>query len=434
MITLNLKKNVDAKILLRHPWITKNVFEKPSDSINPSEIVEVRDGQNQFISRGYVNPLSFFYYRAMTFDSKEKLEDKFEFLQTRLYDLFLQRFSLGYRNSFRLCFSENDFLPGLVIDRFVSEKNGNPFQVFVVQITTAGLNSFISDPLKLFKSMVDRLKKESIVDIEWTQTAIVIRNDIKIREKEGLAYGPPQILNNTMEFNLSEMPVVIDHWFLKSEMRIDSDLVGGQKTGFFLDQNYNLFRVAEIFSEYVKFFRLKRVRIMDVCCHLGQWSVYLGMVLKNLNVEADFVLVDISKDALGKAKKTMDRYGFNSECRAFDVMDDAFLIETQTYDLIIVDPPAFAKSKEHIPAAKSAYQKLNARAYKGIKKHGFVVSCSCSGAISLEDLKDSVNRAQIRSFRTSKIVAQGGHAPDHPHLLSFPEGFYLKMFMSQIVN
>ncbi len=434
MITLNLKKNVDAKILLRHPWITKNVFEKPSDSISPSEIVEVRDSQNQFVSRGYVNSLSFFYYRAMTFDSKEKLDDKFDFLQTRLCDLFLQRCSLGYKNSFRLCFSENDFLPGLVIDRFVSEKNGSPFQVFVVQITTAGLNSFISDPLKLFKSVVEKLKKELIIDIDWAHTAIVIRNDIKIREKEGLTYGPPQILNNSMEFNLSEMQIVIDHWFLKSEMRIDSDLVGGQKTGFFLDQNYNLFRVAEVFSEYVKFFKLKRVRIMDVCCHLGQWSVYLGMVLKKLNVEADFILVDISKDALSKANSTMHRYGFNSECRAVDVMDDAFSIEAHAYDLIIVDPPAFAKSKEHIQAAKSAYQKLNAKAYKGIKKHGFVVSCSCSGAVSLEDLKDSVNRAQIRSFRTSKIVAQGGHASDHPHLLSFPEGFYLKMFMSQVVN
>ena len=434
MITLNLKKNIEAKILLRHPWITKNSFEKPSDSIGPNETVEVRDGQNQFVSRGYVNPLSFFYYRAMTFDSKEKLEDKFEFLQARLCDLFLQKRSLGYRNSFRLCFSENDFLPGLVVDRFVSEKNNRLFQVFVIQITTSGLNSFMSDPLKLFKTVVDKLNKDALIEIEWVRTVLVLRNDIKIREKEGLTYGPPQVLNNSLDFNLADMPVVIDHWFLKAEMKINSDLVGGQKTGFFLDQNYNLFRVAEIFSEYVKFFKLKRVRIMDVCCHLGQWSVYLGMVLKALNVEVEFVLVDISKDSLNKAKMTMDQYGFSSECRAIDVMDDAFSIEANSYDLIIVDPPAFAKSKEHIPAAKSAYQKLNARAYKGIKKHGFVVSCSCSGAITLEDLKDSVNRAQIRSFRTSKVVAQGGHSPDHPHLLSFPEGFYLKMFMTQVVN
>ena len=130
----------------------------------------------------------------------------------------------------------------------------------------------------------------------------------------------------------------------------------------------------------------------------------------------------------------MTTYGFQAEARLIDVMEDSFSIESDSFDLIIVDPPAFAKSKEHIPAAKSAYQKLNAKAFKGVKKYGFVVSCSCSAAISLEDLKDSVNRAQIKSYRTAKVVAQGGHAADHPYLLSFPEGYYLKMLMSQILD
>lgn len=432
MITLNLKKNIDPKVLLRHPWITKTLFDKPSESVNPNEVIEVRDFNNQFVSRGYANALSFFYYRAVTFDSREKLDDKASFLNERLYELFVQRLSLGYKKSFRLCFSENDFLPGLIIDRFLSEKNNKPYQVFVVQITTAGINSYISDPLKAFKNLVERLFQEKLVQIPWEQTILVLRNDIKIREKEGLPFGPAQVLNNLDTIDLSVMPVLIDHWFLKSEMKIQSDLMGGQKTGFFLDQNYNLFRVAEVFSEYVKFFKPNRVRIMDICCHLGQWTAYLGLALKQMGVDAEFVLVDISKDALTNAKATMDGYGIKAECRQVDVMDDAFTIAEKDFDLIIVDPPAFAKSKEHIPAAKSAYQKLNLKAYKGIKKYGFVVSCSCSGAISLEDLKDSVNRAQIKAFRSSKIVALGGHAPDHPHLFGFPEGFYLKMMMAQV--
>ena len=434
MITLNVKKNIDPKVLLRHPWMTKALFDKPSESVNPNEIVEVRDAQNQFVSRGYANSLSLFYYRALTFDSREKLEDKFGFLSSRLYELFIQRLSLGYKKSFRLCFSENDFLPGLVIDRFLSEKNGKDYQVFVVQVTTAGINSYISDPLKIFKTLVEKMNQEKMIPIVWEQTILVLRNDIKIREKEGLPFGPAQILNNVDNLDLSVMPVSIDHWFLKSDMKIQSDLMGGQKTGFFLDQNYNLLRVAEVFTEYVKFFKPKKVRIMDICCHLGQWTAYLGLVLKQMGVEAEFVLVDISKDALANAKATMDGYGIQAQCQAIDVMDDKFTIDENAFDLIIVDPPAFAKRKEHIPAAKSAYQKLNLKAYKGIKKYGFVVSCSCSGAISLEDLKDSVNRAQIKAFRTSKIVAQGGHAPDHPHLFSFPEGFYLKMITAQVTS
>lgn len=434
MITLNLKKNIDPKVLLRHPWMTKNLFDKPSESVNPSEVIEVRDAHNQFVSRGYANPLSFFYYRAVTFDSRERLQDKSNFLIESLNELFIQRLSLGYKRSFRLCFSENDFLPGLIIDRFLSEKNNKSYQVFVVQITTAGINSYIADPLNTFKSLVERLYQEKKIDISWEQTILVLRNDIKIREKEGLPLGPAQVLNNIDQLDLSGMSVLIDHWFLKSEMKIQSDLLGGQKTGFFLDQNYNLFRVAEIFTEYVKFFKPKNLRIMDICCHLGQWTAYLGLVLKQMGVDAEFVLVDISKEALANAKATMDGYDIKAEFRQVDVMDEQFTISEKDFDLIIVDPPAFAKGKEHIPAAKTAYQKLNLKAYKGIKKYGFVVSCSCSGAISLEDLKDSVNRAQIKAFRSSKIVAQGGHAPDHPHLFGFPEGFYLKMMIAQVTT
>jgi 23S rRNA (cytosine1962-C5)-methyltransferase len=434
MITLNLKKNVDSKVLLRHPWIAKTLFDKPNESVNPSEVIEVRDAHNQFVSRGYANSLSFFYYRAMTFDSKEKLENKTEFIQDRLSELFIQRLSLGYRRSFRLCFSENDFLPGLIIDRFLTEDHEKSYQVFVVQVTTAGINSYLGDPLKIFKNVVDKLNQDKMIEIPWAQTILVLRNDIKIREKEGLPIGPAQILNNVNQVDLSSRPVFIDHWFLESEIKISADLMGGQKTGFFLDQNYNLLRVAEVFSEYVKFFKPQKVRIMDICCHLGQWSAYLGILLKQMGVEAEFHLVDISKEALAKAKETMDSYGIQAEYHVHDVMEDAFTIEDKAFDLIIVDPPAFAKSKDHIPAAKSAYQKLNLKAYRGIKKYGFVVSCSCSGAISLEDLKDSVNRAQIKAFRTSKIVAQGGHAADHPHLFSFPEGYYLKMITAQITS
>ncbi|MBL7544938.1 MAG: class I SAM-dependent rRNA methyltransferase [Bdellovibrionaceae bacterium] len=433
MITLNLKKNVDSKVLHHHPWIAKNLFDKPNESVNPGEIIEVRDAHNQFVSRGFANSLSFFYYRAVTFDSREKLENKLSFLQERLYDLFIQRLSLGYNRSFRLCFSENDSLPGLIVDRFLSEKNQQAYQVFVVQVTTAGINSYISDPLKVFKNLVDRLAQENRILIPWERSIVVMRNDIKIREKEGLPFGPPQVLNNEQKVDLSTMPILIDHQFLKSEIKMQADLMGGQKTGFFLDQNYNLLRVAEIFTEYVKFFKPQNVRIMDICCHLGQWSAYLGIILKQMGVKTELVLVDISQDALNKAKATMDSYGIHVECRMIDVLDEAFVIEDKSYDLIIVDPPAFAKSKDHVPAAKSAYQKLNLKAYKGIKKYGFVVSCSCSGAISLEDLKDSVNRAQIKAFRSGKIVAQGGHAADHPHLFSFPEGYYLKMITAQVI-
>lgn len=428
MITIKLKANREQKYRQNHPWGFLEDFEKIPDNISSSQVIEVRDSKNQFISRGYVNSKSQIFYRALSFDSRENLEAKQAFIEEKVYKCWRERKILGYEASCRICFSENDYLPGLIIDYFY----GNNSQVFVVQILTLGMHHFISDPMEMIKKVVQRSLGEGLSQISWENTGIVMRNDTKIREKEGLVVSVPQVLKSIAGVELKDFPIYLEHFYLKEKISLNANLADGQKTGFFLDQNYNLLRTAELFSQYVKFKKPQKVRILDICCHLGQWSLYFGMVLKKLNVDAEFVLLDVSQEAIEKSKANLDRYGIKHEAHVMDVLESEFNFDKKSFDLIIVDPPAFVKNKKSLPTGKHAYQKLNSKAIPLVKDEGLIVSCSCSGLLSFEEFKECIQKSFQKTFTKAKCVAQGGHAPDHPFLLSFPDGYYLKMLLHLI--
>lgn len=425
MITIKLKANKELKYKQNHPWGFLEDFEKVPDNISSSQIIEVRDSKNQFISRGYVNPKSQIFYRALSFDSRENLESRQQYIEDKVYKCWRERKVLGYESSCRVCFSENDFLPGLIIDYFQGEGS----QVFAIQILTMGMHHLISDPRELIKKVVEKSLAEKISTISWEKTAIVIRNDTKIREKEGLVVSVPQVLKEISDVDLKNYSIILEHFYLQQKLTLKANLADGQKTGFFLDQNYNLLRTAELFASYVKFKKPAKVRILDICCYLGQWSLYFGLLLKKLNIEAEFVLLDVSQEAIEKAKANLDFYGIKHEAIVMDVLEADFNFEKESFDLIIVDPPAFVKNKKSLPTGKHAYQKLNSKAIPLVKKEGLIVSCSCSGLLSFDEFKECVQKSFIKTFTRAKCVAQGGHAPDHPFLLSFPDGYYLKMLL-----
>ncbi|MCK6597291.1 MAG: methyltransferase domain-containing protein, partial [Bdellovibrionaceae bacterium] len=274
--------------------------------------------------------------------------------------------------------------------------------------------------------------------VDWENTAVVIRNDSKIREKEGLTVSVPVVLKKSPVINLEDCQILMTHFYLQEPFVMNANLEGGQKTGFFLDQNYNLQRTAEILTQAIKYKQscgipIGTVKILDICCYLGQWSLYFGLLLKKLGVSAEFVLLDVSEEAINKAKANLDRYDINYTSLIMDVVEQDFRFEENSFDLVIVDPPAFIKNKKSIPTGKHAYQKLNSKALPFIKNNGFMVSCSCSGLLSLNDFKECLQKTFSRNLVRAKCLAQGGHAPDHPFLVSFPEGYYLKMLL-HIVN
>lgn len=425
MITIKLKANKEFNYKQNHAWGYLEDFEKIPENISSSQIVEVRDSKNQFISRGYVNNKSQIFYRALTFNSREILEPKNQFLADRIYKCWRERKIFGYESSCRICFSENDYLPGLIIDYFKLEET----QVFTIQVLTLGIHYLFSDPLSLINKIVEKSLEQNISDISWEKTAIIIRNDAKIREKEGLVVSVPQVLKEVTGVNLKSCSIILDHFYLQDKFQLGANLVDGQKTGFFLDQNYNLQRTAELFGHYLKFKKLSKVKVLDICCYLGQWSVYFGLILKKLNIEAEFTIMDISPDAIAKAKSNLENYNIKYQAIEADVLEQGFDFPHKDFDLVIVDPPAFVKNKKSLPTGKHAYQKLNAKAIPLVKENGFLVSCSCSGLLTLEDFKECLQKAFSKTFTQAKCIAQGGHAPDHPFLLSFPEGYYLKMLL-----
>ncbi|MBN8535924.1 MAG: class I SAM-dependent rRNA methyltransferase [Deltaproteobacteria bacterium] len=425
MISLKLKANQEYRYKQYHPWGFIDDFEKIPDSISANQVIEVRDSKNQFISRGYANLKSQIFYRALTFDSREFIEAKQKFIEAKVFNCWKERKALGYQSSCRICFSENDYLPGLIIDYFqVSDS-----QVFTIQILTMGMNNLLTDMMGFVKEIVKLSLEHKISNISWEKTGIVVRNDSKIREKEGLMVTVPQVLKEVQGINLKDCQIILDHFFLEKKFSISTNLNEGQKTGFFLDQSYNLLRTAELFKNYLVFHKPEKIKVLDVCCYLGQWSVYMGLILKELNIEAEFVLLDISQDAINKAKTNLDRYGIKHSALIMDVLEKDFDFNKNEFDLIIVDPPAFVKNKKSLPTGKHAYQKLNSKVIPFLKERGLLVSCSCSGLLSMEDFRICLQKAFTKAYVKAKCVAQGGHAPDHPFLLSFPEGYYLKMLL-----
>lgn len=432
MITLKVKQKKEQELRLAYPWAAKEDFEKVPENQISQEIVEVTDAKGNFISRGYINKNSYIFYRALSFDSREQLQlsNVIEFLLNKIIENWRIRKISGYQNSFRLVFSENDGLPGIIIDRFVIDQKNKKCQVLSVQILTLGMNQFISDPFTFFKKLIEKSIENGLSEYVWEETHVILRNDAKVREKEGLVVSAPLEIKKIESVSLNKVNIVLDHFYLKTEYIMTCNLLSGQKTGFFLDQNYNLLRTAEVFfPRYDSQIHEKQIKMLDICCFLGHWSLYFGLIAKKLNIQFVSNLIDISDEALSFSSENLNRYSIDFKVFKKDVLEDPFDFEKESFDLVIVDPPAFVKNKNHLQAGKHAYQKLNSKSIFYVKKWGIMVSCSCSGSVSIDDFRESLQKAFTKSFRKNKCLGQAGHAPDHPFLMSFKEGIYLKMFM-----
>jgi 23S rRNA (cytosine1962-C5)-methyltransferase len=208
---------------------------------------------------------------------------------------------------------------------------------------------------------------------------------------------------------------------------MSTDLVEGQKTGFFLDQAFNIALLCDRLKHFE--FQDNTVRIVDLCCYVGQWSTKITETLVQRGYKVEVTVVDVSAHALSFAKKNAERYGATVNVREMDVMKDLGALPERHYDIVIADPPAFIKAKKDVPTGRHAYLKLNTWAFKLVRRGGLVVSCSCSGLFEESEMMDVLRKSLQRGELEGRCVLHGGHSPDHPVLLSFGEGFYLKMFV-----
>ncbi len=430
-----LKKGHDARLRSRHPWVFSNELMDSPKSVKPGEPVEVHDVQGHFMARGYGNPHSLISFRAISFSPRDENPTAVEFLTERLVQAWQYRKKCGFLKSFRLCYSEADQMPGLVLDRYLILKNNVQYQVFSFQLLTSGMDlAFQSDSNweKIFKNLVQQSLKQGLSPIDWEHTIILQRNDVNIRKLEGIPVEEPKILKTIENEDLTDVQILVQNVLNTEEaISFSVNLIEGQKTGFFLDQTFNMKLLLEHLQNQKDILRSKKVRILDLCCYMGQWSAQIVANLTAWGVDCEVHLVDVSEMALAKAKLNVEKYKVNVVTHKKDVLNLAELNESN-FDIVISDPPAFVKNKKDIHQGLNAYFKINAQAFKMCAPGAVVVSCTCSGLVQMEDFKDALRKSVLRSGRNARCVVFGGQGWDHPTLMSFPEGFYLKMVMHQV--
>lgn len=442
-----LKKGHDARLRSRHPWVFSNELLDSPKSIKAGEPVEIQDYQGHFMARGYGNPYSLIAFRAMSFQSAELAPVSVESVVEKLLKAWQYRDRCGFRQSFRLCYSEVDQIPGLILDRYVIRKNNKNYQVFSYQLLTAGLDVLFKNNRQwctILQSLVDKSVQNQLSSIDWDHTFVLQKNDVNIRKLEGLEVEEPLVLKTLDGDDLRDVEIVVQNVIDTEDLvYFKVNLPEGQKTGFFLDQTFNMRLLVQQLEYQKDHLKNKTVRILDLCCYMGQWSTQIVHNLKQWGIQAEVHLVDVSELALKMAQKNLERYTTGSnpiQIFAYkkDVLDVAELFDSkegkssQQFDVVISDPPAFVKNKKDIHQGLHAYLKLNSQAFKLAAPGAVVVSCTCSGLVQMEDFKEALRKAILRSGKNVRCVAFGAQGWDHPTLMNFPEGYYLKMVMHQL--
>ncbi|MEK6627068.1 MAG: methyltransferase domain-containing protein [Bdellovibrionota bacterium] len=430
-----IKKGHDYRIRTRHPWVFSNELLDSPKGILPGEPIELQDIQGHFLARGYGNPHSLISFRAMSFVQKEEFSMSPEYLTERLFKAWKFRHRSGFRKSFRVCYSEADQMPGLILDRYVFEKNNITYQVFSYQLLTSGMDVvFKKNWEAILKSFVQKIE-----DIGWEHTFVLQRNDVNIRKLEGLLIEDPVILKTVGSEDLTAINIQMQNVMEPDQNVIfNVNLVEGQKTGFFLDQTFNMRLVVEHLKRQKERLKSRKIKILDLCCYMGQWSAQMVCNMKSWGVDCEVHLVDISELALEKARQNLSVYGVDVHTYKKDVLNlldiPAFASESPSlkFDIVISDPPAFVKNKKDLHPGLAAYTKLNTQAFKLCNEGAVVASCTCSGLVLLEDFKEALRKSILKSGLNARCLAYGGQGFDHPNLMSFPEGYYLKMVLHQV--
>ena len=386
---LRLLRNEDRRLQAGHLWVFSNEVDTrqtPLTRFKPGELVRVLAHNDRALGVAYVNPKSLICARLL---GGWSLPDAGWFA-ARIRHALALRDRLYAAPYYRLVYGESDGLPGLVIDRFGS--------ACVVQINTAGMEAF--------KPQIER----ALVEVLGIET-LLYKNDGAAREMEGL---PAYV--ELARGRLGERSEVIE-----DGLAFEAPLAAGQKTGWFFDQAAN----RRALVKYVR----KGARVLDVFSYVGAWGVRAAA-----NGAADVLCVDSSAAALDLALANAARNGLGVAVRkgdAFEVLE-ALEQEQAVFEVVIVDPPAFAKRKKDLPKAQAAYKRLNQLAMRLLAGDGILVSCSCSYHLSAEALVDAIAKAAHGAGRQVQLLESGGQSPDHPVHPAIPETRYLKAYFCRV--
>ena len=378
-------------------WMYKNNLGSLDDSIENGSLVDIMTTQGRYLGTGFLSKESHITVRILTKNQNEVIDR--EFFKKRIqfaYD-FRKTVEKDNLTNCRLVFGEADNLPGLTADRYN--------EIIVTQITSYGLD--------LIKDMIYELLLEVLKEDGQNVSAIYERNDVKVRAKEGLelykGFWKPSTLPTTTVIN-------------ENGLKLNVDVENGQKTGYFLDQKSNRVLLRNMSAGKT---------VLDCFSHTG------GFALNAAFGGAKYVTaVDVSQTALdqGLANAKMNHLEERMSFVQDDVFDYLDKCHQGQYDIIVLDPPAFTKSRNSVKHAMKGYREINMRGLKLVKDGGFLATCSCSHFMTYELFTEMLHQAARSVHKRLRQVEYRTQAADHPILWSADESYYLKFYVFQVVD
>ncbi len=392
--TASLRPHKEESLLSGHLWVFSGALQQSPHWIEPGGLVDVKSSTGKFVARGYYNPRTDIAIRILTRDIDAAIDE--DYLRGRIRSAVELRkvFDPNKTNTYRLINAEGDGLPGFIVDRFA--------EILVAQIHTAGMEH-------LCQQLIDAL-----IDETGTR-GLLLRNDSQSRRREGLELEEPQVMTGgvPMQVTVRENDVLflIDPW-------------QGQKTGFFLDQRDK----REALRKYAH-----AKRVLNCFSYTGGFSVYAALTSSKTHITS----VDISAPAIETAREHFVLNGLDPNQHQFLVADVFDYLEQaqstgEQFDVVVLDPPAFAKTQSARAQALKAYRRLNLLGMQVLRPGGILLTCSCSGVVGIDDLLGALSQSAQRLQRTVQLLEMYSHGVDHPINLAMPETAYLKAVFCRV--
>lgn len=393
---VTLKKGEGRILKSGGMWVFDNEIAKMEGNFENGDMITVHDFDGYPMGQGFINLNSKIRVRLMTRDVSREIDR--DFLYERVKNAWEYRKKVVDTGSCRLIFGEADFLPGLVVDKFSD--------VLVVESLALGIDRLKEQIIEILKEIL----RQDGIEVR----GVYERSDAKVRQNEGMERVKGFI---GKEFDIN---VQIE----ENGVKYLVDVKDGQKTGFFLDQKYNRLAIQKL---------CKGARVLDCFTHTGSFALNAAVAGAR-----EVTGVDASELAVEQASKNAILNGVQD--RAKFLCRDVFELlpelekKGEKYDVVILDPPAFTKSRSSIKNAVKGYREINLRAMKLVKDGGFLATCSCSHFMSYELFTETIGQAARNVHKRLRQVEFRTQAPDHPILWAADESYYLKFYIFQVVD
>ena len=396
LAVVTLKKGEGRLLKSGGMWIFDNEIASVMGSFVNGDIVLVHDFDGYPLGRGFINTNSKIVVRLLSRDENTMIDE--EFFEKRVWDAWEYRKKVTDTSSCRVIFGEADFIPGFVVDKFSD--------VLVVQSLALGIDRY--------KEMLVELLKKVLAEDGIQIRGVYERSDVKVRKQEGM--------EPYKGFIGEEFSTLVE--IVENGVKYQVDVKDGQKTGFFLDQKYNRLAIQKL---------CKGAKVLDCFTHTGSFALNAGYAGAK-----EVTGVDASQLAVDQATANAALNGLSDTVKFIceDVFDLLPALEEkgEKYDVVILDPPAFTKTRSAVPGALRGYKEINLRAMKLIREGGFLVTCSCSQHVDKIAFMDVIRQAARDTGKHIRQIEYRTQGKDHPILIASPETEYLKCAILQVFD